>query len=256
MKIGVSYNVFDGEELLKGSLEQIRGFADHISVVYQDVSNFGNRSSRDLKQLLMEFKSAGLVDQIQLYVPQNIPAGLNESNKRNIGLDIARHNGCTHYMTMDTDEYYFVEELSKLKKDILQYDWDSTFCQMRTYYKTWEYQLDPPETYFVPLVYKIYPNMYLHISTMVPVLTDPTRKYNAGKFKVYERSFIEMHHGSYIRDNIRSKVENSTALVNLGGRQNQERIISYYESWEYPSKALLIGLGPREWDLVRVDKKF
>lgn len=256
MKLGVSYNLFDGEELLEGSAKQIRPFADHISVVYQDVSNFGQQSKRNLKSFLLDLYHRKIIDDFFLYHPKNIPAGANESTKRNIGLDIAKNYKCSHYMTMDTDEYYVSDDFQNLVKDIQTFDWDSTFCQMKTYYKSWEYQLSPPETYYVPLIYKIYENMYLHLSTAVPVLTDPTRKYNAGRFRVYERSFIEMHHGSYIRDNIRSKVENSTAVVNLRGVEDRERIISHYENWEYPEKALLIGLGPREWDLVRVDKKF
>ena len=42
MKLGVSYNVFDGEELLESSIKSIRDNVDHISVVYQTISNFGN----------------------------------------------------------------------------------------------------------------------------------------------------------------------------------------------------------------------
>ena len=42
MNLGVSYNVFDGEELLEGSIFQIRNEVDYISVVYQSISNFGH----------------------------------------------------------------------------------------------------------------------------------------------------------------------------------------------------------------------
>ena len=40
MKIGVSYNLFDGEELLESSIKSIRKNVDYISVVYQTISNF------------------------------------------------------------------------------------------------------------------------------------------------------------------------------------------------------------------------
>ena len=45
MKLGVSYNLFDGEELLENSIKCIRDSVDHISVVYQSTSNFGEKST-------------------------------------------------------------------------------------------------------------------------------------------------------------------------------------------------------------------
>lgn len=52
MKVGISYNLFDGEELLESSIKSIRDNVDYISVVYQTVSNFGNPCSEDLVTLL------------------------------------------------------------------------------------------------------------------------------------------------------------------------------------------------------------
>ena len=34
MKLGVSYNLFDGEELLESSIKSIRDNVDYVSVVY------------------------------------------------------------------------------------------------------------------------------------------------------------------------------------------------------------------------------
>jgi len=59
MKIGVSYNLFDGEELLESSIKSIRKNVDYISVVYQTVSNFGNPCDEGLVPLLEELKSKG-----------------------------------------------------------------------------------------------------------------------------------------------------------------------------------------------------
>ena len=35
MKLGVAYNVFDGEELLETSIQSVRPCADYICIVYQ-----------------------------------------------------------------------------------------------------------------------------------------------------------------------------------------------------------------------------
>ena len=56
MKVGVSYNLFDGEELLEDSIKSIRNNVDYISVVYQTVSNFGNPCSPNLMPVLEELK--------------------------------------------------------------------------------------------------------------------------------------------------------------------------------------------------------
>ena len=41
-KLGIAYNVFDGEELLEKSILSVRNVADFICVVWQRVSNQGN----------------------------------------------------------------------------------------------------------------------------------------------------------------------------------------------------------------------
>ena len=35
MKLGIAYNLFDGEELLEASVKSVRGCADYICVIYQ-----------------------------------------------------------------------------------------------------------------------------------------------------------------------------------------------------------------------------
>jgi hypothetical protein len=57
MRLGISYNVFDGEELLESSIKLIRDNVDFISVVYQTTSNFGNQCSEELVPLLHRLKN-------------------------------------------------------------------------------------------------------------------------------------------------------------------------------------------------------
>ena len=85
MRLGVSYNIFDGEELLEGSIKQIRSEVDYISVVYQTISNFGNKCNEELIPLLNRLKSEGLVDELYEYKPKIENGGhYNEIVKRNI----------------------------------------------------------------------------------------------------------------------------------------------------------------------------
>ena len=255
MKLGISYNVFDGEELLEGSIKQIRSEVDYISVVYQITSNFGQKCDDNLVPLLNKLKSEGLIDFLYQYDPVlNTHPHYNEITKRNIGLEISKKNGCTHHMSMDCDEYYFIDQFKFLKKEIEDNDFDSSYCQMKTYYKTWDYQIYPPEDYFVSLIYKINPNEYFGQGRFCPVTVDPTRQMSSGKYRILNREEIEMHHGSYIRNDIRKKFENSSASGNF--RNDINRLIDEYNNWEYPKPVLMAGLPSMYQAIKKVETLF
>lgn len=240
MKLGVSYNVFDGEELLEGSIKCIRNQVDYISVVYQTISNFGNSCAEELVPLLNRLKSEGLIDELFEYKPKiNAGGHYNEITKRNVGLSLSVGVKCTHHMSMDSDEYYSAEQFKFLKEEMINGDYDSSYCQMKTYYKSWKYQLDPPEEYYVSLIYKINQYSLFEMGKYSPVLVDPTRRMDAGKYRIFKRDEIEMHHGSYIRNNIRTKLLNSSASVNF--KNDIEQIVTHYKNWVYPNKALWGG---------------
>lgn len=255
MKLGVSYNVFDGEELLEGSIKCIRDQVDYISVVYQTISNFGNPCTEELLPLLNRLKSEGLVDELFEYKPKiNAGGHYNEITKRNVGLSLSVGTKCTHHMSMDSDEYYLPEQFKFLKEEMINGNYDSSYCQMRTYYKSWEYQLDPPEEYYVSLIYKINQYSLFEMGKYSPVLVDPTRRMDSGKHRIFKREEIEMHHGSYIRNNIRTKLDNSSASSNF--KNDIEKIVSHYNNWEYPNKVLWGGLPSTLHNVKKIKSLF
>jgi hypothetical protein len=255
MKLGISYNLFDSEELLEGSIKQIRDLVDYVSVVYQKKSNFGNPCTENLVPLLEKLKSDGLIDELFEYIPQSLGGHGNELNKRNIGLQISKTNGCTHHMSMDSDEYFLPNEFKYLKDKITEGDYDSSFAQMLTYYKSWEYQLDPPEEYYVPLIIKIKNNNEFTFNYPSPVLVDPTRRVSKlNEPLVLTRNEIQMHHGSYIRDDIRVKLINSSASVNFNNEI--DNIVNHYNNWEYPDKVLWGGAPSKYLNIKKSNKLF
>jgi len=254
MKVGVSYNVFDGEELLEGSIKSIRESVDYISVVYQLVSNFGNPCDEGLVPLLGRLKSEGLVDDIMQYKPKVNQGGhYNEISKRNLGLFLSEGAKCTHHMAMDTDEFYKKDQFEFMKKTLVVGDYDSSACQMMTYYKEPIYQLDPPEDYYVSLLFKIGRGVQFVMGHPFPVLVDPTRRVNPGKCKVFTREEIEMHHMSYVRNNLSTKLQNSSASPNFKSIDN---IVNYFNNWKYPERALMGGAPDKYYNIVEVDKMF
>jgi hypothetical protein len=212
MRLGVSYNIFDGEELLEGSIKQIRSEVDYISVVYQTISNFGNKCNEELIPLLNRLKSEGLVDELYEYKPKIENGGhYNEIVKRNIGLYISQGNRCTHHMSMDSDEFYLLEQFKYLKNKLIDGDYDSSYCQMKTYFKEPTYEIFPYNTYYVSLIFKILNNSTYKFGNISPVLVDPTRRMDSNKPLILTRDEMEMHHMSYVRKNIKTKLINSSS---------------------------------------------
>jgi len=88
----------------------------------------------------------------------------------------------------------------------------------------------------VPLIYKISDTSAFKLATPYPVVLDPTRRLeNTSNFYLFERSEIEMYHMSFVRKNMRSKLEN---VSNKGNYANIEEFLQKFESWT-PEQGLL-----------------
>jgi hypothetical protein len=255
MKLGVSYNVFDGEELLENSIKSIRDNVDYVSVVYQTESNFGNPCDGGLVLLLEKLESEGLIDELFMYKPTiNRGGHYNELRKRNLGLYISEGAGCTHHMAMDSDEFYTDEQFKFMKDTIDEGKYDSSACQMITYYKDSKYRLEPKEEYYVSLLFKIRPGVEFVMGCSFPVLVDPTRRMDGGtSCKIFSREEMEMHHMSYVRKDIRKKLQNSSASPNF---KNIDKIVGYFKEWVYPAKGLMGGAPDKLYDIVETEKLF
>ncbi len=241
MRLGVSYNLFDGEELIEQSIKSIRAEVDHISVVYQKVSNHGNNHafSDELELLLKSLKEKGLVDYYELYTPDlKISQHYNEVGKRNRGLEIARENGCTHFVSFDTDEFYEIDSFKKAKEFILKNNITSTACHIVSYIKEPIYQISGVREAFVPFISKIYPKSKITLASKFPVLVDPTRalsgvKITKKRFKLFSKTDIVMHHMGLVRRDLDTKFRNSSA-----NQKDNSRFFQLWENtknWQYPN---------------------
>ena len=242
MKLGSSYNVFDDcVELLEDSIKSIRDNVDYVSVVYQKTSNYGVPGKATTLDLLRDLQTDGLIDDCFLFEPNIRLKNKNEVNKRNIGIKTCKDVDCTHFMSMDCDEFYKSEELSKVKDIVEQDDYDSSACQMQTYWKeSWRYKLVPPEKYYVSLIFKMTGHLnFVYGLPRFGVLVDPSRRSNPGKQRIFKRDEIQMHHMSYVRSNIRDKFESSSAKGNWA--DSIDKLTDYYNNWKFPEKILKAG---------------
>lgn len=212
-KWGVSYSVFDNEELLEHSIRHIREHVEYINVVYQQESWYGNPAKETLIPKLLSMKESGLIDELIEYKSNpSIKASIQEINKRNIGLAYAQKARVDYFMTMDCDEFYEDEEMEKAKYFIIDKGITRSFVDVFNYFSPTLRYLAPTPSY-VNFFSKINRRSKL-ISKNPNIITlvDPTRSLNdTGNEKYYFLHGIAMHHMTHYRKDIVYKIINSTA---------------------------------------------
>lgn len=228
-KFGIAYNVFeDCMELLPYSIKSIRDSVDFITVVYQNISNQGKKTQTNYEADLIKMKDEGLIDDLSFFVPRDKNPHINEVAKRNQGRSRCMNAKCDYFMSMDADELYKKDEFEYMKRTMVEGNHDAGYCQMLTYYKSGDYVLDPPEDYYVSLMYKVDVIRQFNLMAHAIVLVDPTRRIISTNPRIFTRDEIQMHHYSYVRSDIRKKLENSSALVNYIDKVDQ-----IVHDWQY-----------------------
>jgi hypothetical protein len=95
--------------------------------------------------------------------------------------------------------------------------------------------------YWVPLICKIprpgEPDASFRLAAPYPVLLDPTRRIEPyKKFYLFDRGEVEMYHMTFVRKNIRKKLEN---VSNRGNYRDVEEFLRRFESWTGPEMGVL-----------------
>lgn len=269
MKLGVSYTVWDGEELLEYSIKSIRNNVNFISVVWQKISNHGTPCSEGLEDLLKDLVNRGLVDALHLYIPDiantgGINASLNETIKRNIGLELSRGHGCTHHMTIDTDEFYTDAEFKFMKEEMERENFGTGYCQHLQYYYDSIYQLQNPEQEYVATIEKITDKTRYMYDIPCLYAIDPTRKTNNVQeglpYRVFERNECQMHHLSFVRKDIKKKLWNHSSR-RFFTEEGVNKIAEYYKNWKRGMPAMWAGGNllplievPRQFEIYAIEQ--
>lgn len=262
-RLGIAYNLFDGEELLEDSIKSVRAVASYIVVVYQKVSNYKVRANSDLLPLLNDLKKRGLIDELYEYEPKfnNKDLWFNEKKKRDIGLSLVKKAKCNYFLSMDVDEFYKTEQLSNALEFIVKENIYCSAVSIIEYIKKPIYQLVNGYTfspvtnkqdynYYVPFIMKVHKyKKQFHSSYDFPCLVDPTRGLNCKeKFYLFSRHIIAMHHMSTIRKDLRRKYESSN--LQRGNIEEIKNIEQKILKFEYQKN--LIELSNFDGVMVRI----
>lgn len=229
MKLGVSYTVFDGLELLEPNLLNSRKFCDFISVVYQTTSYFGE-IDLSVEEKVKNLEKKGLIDEVIFYNPvfpspvifdylRSSDAHTMEVEKRNLGREASERAGCSHHMSMDVDEFYFYQNMDLVKSIIEDKMYDTTVCKIKVYEKKPTIRKVKFEDFYVPLISDVR-KMFVKEACYFEH-TDPTRRVvDYERPNKFDESVVYMHHYTTVRKDYQSlltKYKNSSARDVLQG---------------------------------------
>lgn len=211
MQISASYNFFNGDEHLIPSLLLMRQCVEHISIVWQSVSNSGEPITPYAKQTLLAAQDAGLVDAVIAYEPDlMMERHENERAKRRIGLAVARNAGATHFLSVDADEFYRPQEFHAARNLIEKYGCTSTSVNTFLHLKRPIFRA--PDNTCCCFVTAITDMTEIGVLEFPHPNIDPTRRMtaNSQNHHHFDPSVVAMYHMNLVRRDLEQKLRNST----------------------------------------------
>lgn len=256
-KFGVSYNVFDGVELLEDSINQIRNVVDHISIIFQTTSYYDEKLTEKEINIVKSLKNRGLVNDLVFFrLDKSTSIHQNQINKRNQGKRLAQAKGCTHYMTLDCDEFYVTEEFNKLIELHKTNPEIVTYLPLVAYYKDTKYLINSSKymdgdlyvSGFFPVKYDLVMNFPCGVKV------DPTRKVGIKQnnlINILDKSFIKMHHLSYVRKDIFKKIYNAASKLRYGNNiQHFNKVRDAYLNYE--NENIAISADGHKYNIINI----
>lgn len=216
MKLAAIINYWsDCDGLLEHCIDSAAKWADHIIVVFSIKSNYGEVGVEPLCIDLPWLVFRNFEPDLKLS-PRD-----NETNKRNHGLKCAKLFLCTHFVSMDADEFYHAQAVKKAKEIFTDKDVTGLVVPCETRFgKPWlSIGLD---TTLVPFIHilkdttehcfnRSYPYAWIDGNIRI----DPTRSLNNQTGIVRLDWPVIMTHMSWVRRDFGLKIRNSTARANI-----------------------------------------
>jgi hypothetical protein len=188
-----------------------------VIVVWSEMSNHGVKDAR-MKEFVYTHKHSNVIFHQLEPMRRRLPK-INEREKRNAGIDVARQHEFTHFIIADADEFYDPKQV-QWEKNRFNKPIAGLVCGLKVYIKHPTLRTDEPT--LLPFIHVLTPKIkcaenyhYPYaVQQKVPRI-DPTRRFNINEGVQW--SEIVMHHMSYVRKDISLKINNSTA--NLRGNR-------------------------------------
>lgn len=252
-KLGYGIIVFDDVFHLLNMISEIRDMVDEITVCLQNESYYGTPIEHSVVSYIGKLSEKGLVDHVIWFTPKTDHADMGnhaprfvETDKRNFLLDFLEHAcGCSHSIVVDSDEFYCAGDFLEAKNMI-----DSnpeikvSYCPYVNYYRDYLHVMVWPFQAYVPFISESrFRFSFLNGSFDKP--SDPTRRYEIEekgvKYAVFNFKVLKMHHLSWIRKDIRKKIDNWSSKKYFESKEGlRDRIIDRYENYKEGQNAIIM----------------
>lgn len=284
--LGLGIVCFDAAELLQGIISPLRDIFDYVVIALQKVSYHGDKISLEDYTHCYKLKDQGLVDEIiEIELDASKEARQQETDKRNLLTQHIQDNNCSHALIIDSDEYWPRESVIKALDYIDKNDIEISYARYVNYYHDFEHYLVYPfKEQYVPFVTKVaYRNKFNTTDFDKP--SDPTRRYvrpfDPSKsqygvdangetvlskkhflvdYSVFPWNELKMHHLSWIRANIRKKLNNWSSKKLFSGYVDMiDKCVDRFECFDYDSKSnakLIFNTPNNEVEIEKFPKQY
>ena len=269
-KLGYGIIVFDDVCHLRNMLKEVRPHCDVIVLCLQNESYYGVPIRKEVINHVNELVNEKLVDNVIWFNPTNMheeegnhSPRFIETDKRNFILDYLQNDaGCSHSMVIDSDEYYDGTDFKNAKDIIDRTDvMKITYCQYINYYRDYMHLMVWPFLCYVPFITESsYRFSFTNGSFDRP--SDPTRRYEIKKdgerYFLMNFNIVKMHHLSWIRQDIKSKIDNWSSRKYFDHAVGlRERILDRYENYRDGQNAIIMFNTPNYEVVVnKLDKQY
>jgi hypothetical protein len=240
-KLALTINSFDSSELLETLISEIREDIDHVAAIYQKKSYWKNPMSDEDMEELIRLKDMKLIDELIEFTPNFAKyAREQETDKRNMGIELMKQKGHSHILNIDADELYDKEQFREAKRQINEKGWPITYWSYVNYYKDFHHYLVYPFRPFVPGIHSTY--FKYTYQGPAPGPTDPSRRiYNPMNIgtHLFPDDVIRMAHAAWIRKDIRKKLENWSAK-NHFKPELIDKAVYQFENWKEGDPAIML----------------
>ena len=210
MRLVAIYNIWDDWDWLEISIKNLQGLVDGVIIVASESSNYG-----EISPIPEKWKGKVNIREPFFNHPLNC-----ETDKRNYGLDLAKQQGYTHFISMDADELYERETFLKAKDRFhVEPDLVGLVCETQVYFGSVNLTIGKDVT-LVPFIHKIVPGIKHEFNRMYPyawdngkIRIDPSRSLSV--VSGVKMDPIITHHFSWVRKDYPKKIRNSTARNNI-----------------------------------------
>lgn len=212
MRLVAIFHCWDDWYLLEHSVKHLRPLVDGVIIIGSTISNYGEYSP-----IPEEFKN----EELFILEPRMGTPLMSETDKRNYGLRIALEKGYTHFITLDSDEFYNPIEFEKAKERFNnEPNLDGLVCQLQCFFKKPTLTIGIEQT-LVTFIHKLTPTIRHSFNRSYPfswingqIRIDPSRALNINTGVEFTDK-VTMFHMSWVRKDYAKKIRNSTARANI-----------------------------------------